>query len=576
MKTILIILISVFLFTSCNKNKKNNDKNESNSKTKVSIKTYKLDNSSPLLLLPEKTEAILNFKSIKSAFSNLEINDNSVFGINIDKEVVTFFKKLISINPLNLKELESIGIDINKEVGVSFSDILFGKHELSSINIISYIPLKDTKKFSSHLESKFVNGTHINFNELSLIKENGYIKISGKRADERLYLLIKNNYLFIIINPFDPQLALNAVKSLKTGKSLIKDNKVFNQTIKLAKINSGMYFYADIENIINSNQVRIEKEFRNKAKLGQTVVNTLKSYKSFAISIDFDTNDFIMNVLALLNKDSKVFSILKDIKYDNSIILGVDKPALMLMSFGINIKEYINFLKTFMEARDNEEMNKQIKIANKEFGINLQKDLIDNFDGNFGYATYDGMSISTTNYNSIMTVGFKNVKLIENLIDKLLSNKKLEKFKKYVNKTSLNGKTIYVINAVFIQIYAGFYKNKLIIASNKNIYEAAMASSKEKGFYKYAKNDKILNELSNGKIIFYVSFLEVIKALNNFKALLPPKAITIATDTLELLNYFSTNVNMNDDTMFVNYVLKTNSKKMFFPSVADLVKKYIK
>ncbi len=576
MKTILIILISVFLFTSCNKNKKNNDKNESNSKTKVSIKTYKLNNSTPLLLLTKETEAILNLKSIKSTFSNFEINDNSIFGINIDNEVVPFFKKLISINPLNLKELESIGIDINKEVGVAFSDILFGKHDLSSISIISYIPLKDSKKFLNHIESKFVNGHHVNFDELSFIKENGYIKISGKRADERLYLLVKNNYLFVVINPLAPQLALNTVKSLIVEKSLIKDNKVFNKTIKLAKINSGIYLYSDIEKIINSNQVRIEKEFRNKAKLGQTVINALKSYKALAVSIDFDSNDFIMNAVALLNKDSKVFSILKDIKYDNSIILGVDKPALMLMSFGINVKEYLKFIKSFMEERDNARMDEEIKRVDKEFGINLQKDLINNFDGNFGYATYDGMSISTTNYNSIMTIGFKNVKLIENLLDKVLLSKKLEKVKKYVNKTSIKGKTVYVINAMVVQVYAGFHKNKLIIASNKNMYEAVMNSSKEKGFYKYAKNDKILNELSNGDIIFYVSFLEVIKALNNFKALLPPKIIAVATDILELLNYFSTNVNMNDDTVSVSYMLKTNSKKMFFPSVADLVKKYIK
>jgi hypothetical protein len=77
-------------------------------------------------------------------------------------------------------------------------------------------------------------------------------------------------------------------------------------------------------------------------------------------------------------------------------------------------------------------------------------------------------------------------------------------------------------------------------------------------------------------MIFYVSFLEIIKAINNFKGMLPPEPTKIAIDSLELLDYFLVTTNINKANAVGSYVLKTNSDKLFFPSVIETIKKYKK
>jgi len=586
MKKILLALILVFLITSCNKDTKNKEKKDIKNQTvkttvKTVAKTYSINKNSSLLLLPEETEGIINIKSLKSVFENFMIKNNSVFGIKIEDKAIEEIQKVLAINPLNLKDIESLGIDVNKEFGIAFSDILWGKgDDLASINVISYIPLKDDKKLITTIESKFKDGKFKkdeSFN-LNIKKEDGYYKFFGKQPNEVLYVLIKDHYFFIIINPIAPQKALNLTKDILKGKTSLKNSKNFQELSKLSKTDSGIYFYANIEKLVDSNQVRIEKEFSKNLlnKDSKTIIEAFKTYKHISVSIGLDTNNFVMSANALIDQNSKYLSMIKNIKYNNTTILGLDKPALYFMSFGINIPEYIKLIKSFMEKRDVENFNKEMEKTNEKFGINLQSDLINNFDGNFAFATYDGMSLSTTNYNSMMTIGFKNSKLIKNLIEKLLANKELKSMSKYVNKTTDKGKTIYIINAMVTQVYLAFKDNEMIIASSKNIYDSALTSSKNTGFYKYSQKDKNLKSITDGNIVFYISFLEVIKALNNFKGMLPPEPTKMVIDVLELLDYFSVNIDMYDTSISAKYILKTNSKKLFFPATIELVKKYNK
>jgi hypothetical protein len=72
-------------------------------------------------------------------------------------------------------------------------------------------------------------------------------------------------------------------------------------------------------------------------------------------------------------------------------------------------------------------------------------------------------------------------------------------------------------------------------------------------------------------MILYVSFLEIIKALNNFKSMLPKENTQEVIDTLELLDYFLATSKIKDTTFSGNLTLKTNSDKLFFIALIDYI-----
>ncbi len=570
MKIILLILLSSFFLISCNK--KDSQSSTTKVKKAVTLKTNKIDTTSILLSLPVETEAIVNIKSVKSVFDNFLIKEDSIFGIPFPKRDLEEFQKIWDINPFNLNSLKDIGLELNKELGISFSDIIWAKgDDLSSMSVILYVPVKDSKKLLSFIESKFENGQVKGYSDLNLKKEKDYYKFFGKKETEVVYFFVKNNYFFAIMNPMNPKKSLSLTKSFIKGGKTLKDSKLFKDSSKLTETNSGIYIYTNINKLISSNEDRLKKEMNNIPN-SEIFTDMMKTYKSLIFSLALDSNDFVLNFSAIFEKNAKFLKFIKGVTYDNSTILGLDKSSLLLLSFGINIPEYVKLIKSFMGGYGSS-IDDKIAKTSKEFGVDIQKDIIDNFSGNFAFAAYDGMSISTTSYNAIATIGFKKPQVINNIITKLIKNPKLKMLTKFINPVKEDGKTIYIINAMVTQVYVGFNSKEMIIASSKDMYKSALKSSKEKGFYKYSNKDKKLSKSLNSQMIFYVSFLEVIKAINNFKGMLPQDKSKIAVDVLELLDYMLIDTNITDSVISANYTVKTNSKKLFSHFVADLIKK---
>jgi len=591
MKKIILLILSIFMVASCGKTVKDNDNKLKNVKS-----------SDIILSLPENTEAIINVKSINSVFKNFKVTENSAFGQKIQGSDIDEIKDLLKINPLKIKDLEKIGIDVNKNFGMSFNSVLITEdgNDLKSLNTVIYIPLKRKLKFLSFVKSRFKNGKLIGSkeNNIKYKKEKNYIKLYGEKKEEAIYIFVKNNYLFLIVNPFSPESSLELTNNIINEKTSLRNSKIFQETTKISKTDEGIYFYGNIENFIKDNKKAINKEFDN----SDTIANLMNSYRSISTLLTLDTKEFSLNASVVLN-DGNLISLFKDVKYNNSTILGLDKPAAIMLSYGLNVKEYANLVKSFakeyynmystpelhvagqsentkeVQKENTEKENKFDNIANeeiaklnKEFGFDIEKDLIDNFNGNFAYASYDGMSITKTNYNTIISIGLKNIKTAENIIDKILANKKFEQFAPLVNKTIYKEKTVYIINAMITQIYIGFKENELIITSSKEMFDSALNSKKETGFYKYSKNTPKLLEASKSDMIFYISFLEVIKAMNNFKNELPSDSREVI-DVLELLNYFLIQVNSDGNTFSAKYVLRTHSDKPFFVALIDYINK---
>ena len=581
MKQVILITILIFTLISCGKVVKKDDN--------------KLKSNTILYTLPEDTQAILNLKSIESLYKNSKITESEVFGHKMfNKGKYESILKNISINPFDLKDLEKIGVDTKKELGIALNKLVVAENDDdTSANIIFYIPLKDSKKTLSYIDSLFVNGKFKNNKTLvtSYKKENAYIKIFGEKEEESIYFFVKNDYLFAIINPSLPKESLELTKNIINEKTSIKNSKLFTSNIDFSKLNKGVYLYADIKNFIDNNKVMVEKSLKE-AGLRLDVID---AYETITSLIELDIKDFIWNLSISINENSKMMKLynanieknIKNTMDKNSTLFLIDKPMLATSSaFTLNSKEiFKSILQIVTEYKltkasieeDSKHLDKildeKIEALNKEFGIDFKKSLIDNFDGNVKYASYDGMGIGATSYNTVFSIGFRDLKTLETTIDKVLTHEYLAPFKSFVSKTNYKGKSLYVLSSAPLQAYIGFNKKELIIASSKNLYDKAINAKKGSGFYKFSKNDLLLNKALNSDLLVYISFSEVIKALNNFKMIIPEKNFNLMVNLMGLGKYFIIDAKFEKSIFQMNYILRMNATKPFFVNIIDYINK---
>jgi len=561
MKITVLITILIFALVSCGKTVK---KDENTLKNKKSI----------LYSLPENTQFILNLKSINSIFKNFKLSKNSRFGNLLKDEQIKLVKDILDINPLNIKELKDIGLDLNKNFGFVVNDMSIKKdRDLSSVNTITYFPIKNKLKTSKYIDSLLLKYPN-EHKKFSIIKEasNKYFKLWDKKNNKVFYFFVENDHLFVIHNPFSSKDSLKVTKVIIEKLDKFEEAELFDKEFDFSSINDGIYFYFNLNNFIKGlNDAPIDSVFQNS-------VEEFKAYKTYAGVVTLDSKDFNLDFNIKFNEnlsDFKEYLINK--KSNTSSILNLDKTVISLISIFISNNDFIFEVMTqaLLEGKHAIDIKKIISDIDNMLKINLKKDIWDNLAGDILYASYDGASIGATIYNTVFSISFKEPKLVESLIDKVLSNEDLAGLKNIFSKTKYKENNVYILNYGVLQAYIGFKGNELIIASSKNMYDKAMDSKKGKGFYKEIKKDKILSSGLKSGFFIYLSSPEIIKALNNFKMMIPKDEFNNIVEILEKINYtmLSNSLDFDENSLKAKYVLDMKTKSVFFITLIDYINK---
>ncbi|HEO64378.1 MAG TPA: DUF3352 domain-containing protein, partial [Spirochaetes bacterium] len=468
-------------------------------------KTYKAGGIAKLL--PENTILMLKASSVKRFYQSLSVTSDSFFG-----EPITWaddVKTMLGFNPYDIKDLQSQGLDITKEIGVLLSELEFKENDEPVFTVLFFIPVTDGKKLITTIKGLLKK----NAPGVKVTNDGGVTIFDGGGQNKQLYIAEKDSYLFFAFSSKGNGKSL--IQSVLSGKSSLTESKSYKDVAQHTDSSQDFFVFADMNKITKGNLDLIKKSFSdlNRYSPGLDMskfLDYLKDYEGLGLSVDLKSPDLMTHLTLNLKPSSETLKLYKDITYNKKTVLGINDPAALFISVGFNVSEYYKILvKTLGSAIP---IQTGVKTVNKKYDLDVENDIIENIAGNFNLCTYDGSSISKFNHNTVFTVSIKDESKMKEVINKI--RKKLPPtYQQMFTEEKVGSVEAYKLNVVF-QIYMGMKNGNLIIASGKPMFEKAINGNPSKGFLTRLK-DKSLAKTLGGKSesIVYINVDEVYKAV---------------------------------------------------------------
>jgi hypothetical protein len=518
-------------------------------------------------LLPESSSMVLKIKSIASVFNHLMIKDNTLMG----KEIPNFetIKQTLGFNPFDIKELETSGINPNGSVGISLNKLALNPqtNEPENLGILVCIPVIKSGKTLEFFENTLKKLSP----QTPLISENGIKVIESPDKTIRIGFIEKSGYLLAAITIKSDLQEL--IKSMEQKR--LADNVNYQKA--MAKIgNDTIVFYMDYERFFAANPEifsALSKSNTGMPANMEKILSALKGYKGMGLSLDLEKSDFIINGLMNFDPASDVGLLQKDTKYDKNPVVGISEKPVFIMSFALNINEYIKMLTKMIPQEEGSPSPFDLSQFKDQFGFDIQTELLDNLAGNINLGVFDGGSITIGNFNTVLSFNVKDEAKFNNLIEKIKTLIPDEK-QAMIKDEDINGIKARVISLGFIQIYLGISKQSVIIATSKNYFEKAVAGNVQSGFAKQFSDQTIAKALKGNGDIFYLSIEEIFKIINNFAGFIPQNAKENLDKAVKIGNYFDYLLAVTEkgkSDFKLTYMVKTKFTEPFVKGIKKMI-----
>ncbi|GMT48999.1 MAG: hypothetical protein IEMM0008_0538 [bacterium] len=396
----------------------------------------------------------------------------------------------------------------------------------------------------------------------------GITIFDGGGKNQQLYAVEKDAYLFFAMSSKGNGKSL--IQSVLSGKSSLTDSKSFKDIAEHIDSSQDFFAFADMKKITSSNMDLIKKSLSDLSLMFLDVDMTrflgyLKDYEGIGLNIDLKSSDFLADLVVNINPSSGLLKLDKNITYNKKTVLGISEPAALFISTGINVSESYKMLVT-------KPVQDEVESISKEYGINVEKDIIENIAGDFNLCSYDGSSLSKRNYNTIFTISVKDEGKVKEVISKI--RKKLPPmYASFITEEKVGSVNAYHINAFVVQIYMGLKDGNLIITSSKPMFEKAIKGDPSKGFLTKLDDKNLVKSLSGkSESIFYINVDEVFKALKNFGMLAEfgGSQGEKVNDMVKQFKYLLISSKTIENSATSHFVIKTKFNKSFLEGIKDI------
>lgn len=529
--------------------------------------------------LPEDTQLLIQFSSAKALHQCLPMTETTVFGQPIqDLEEI---KTKMGFNPFSLKELEANGFDTGKPMGVAFSDLIVQqKEEPPHFNMVFFLPAKDPKKALETVKSLIgKDGKGAKFTQ-----EGDLWKFESPPAGPNAqpthgYLMAQSGYLFVGGNPKAD--AKPFMERINGEKPLAKAD-IFRQVIDKIDAAQELFIYADVAGLAEKNLETIQQFSQDSPGMtgpNMPGIQYIKDYQGMGVSADLESSDLRLKSVLNLVKDSKLLDMFQEVEASRDVVLGFKEDPALLMGFAVNLARYYRMILESLAPESRQGFEQQLAKFKTDYGIDLEKELVDNLGDNLNLGIYDGMSINMANYNTLLSLEVKDPDKMRALMDKFITKMPPEQ-QAMINKMPLGGQDVYIMMMGPAQLYLGLKGNDLLATVGKPMYEKALNADPSAGFLSKLKSEQLQSILKKDLSFFYLNIHQTFLAVKNFAFMLqqfsPQSQVIITPEISELVgrfDYLLFSSRLKKNTMLGDSIIKTNFEKPFFHGLQEVVEK---
>jgi len=488
---------------------------------------------------------------------------------------MAFLEAGLGFNPLILEDLTTQGIDVNGSLGLILSDIEINSIENKEPDInaqgMLLLPVSDYEKLIG-----FIQDTIKKINpEFDVVQENDRTVINPGTGKESILIASVKNYLAVTVTKTENG-SSSLLDAVLSGDSTLSDNENFKQVKSKLEKETGLFIYVDIKNIIGKFFPKLE-EFTDElpeAQKKQMIqgLEFTKDYISAGVSFDLGSTDLRLESVLTLKPESKVLKMMDGVEFNKDLLLGIDKTPLMIFSFAFNLREYINLIMGTLPPENKDIFEETKKKFYAESGLDLEKDIIDNLEGNFNFGIFDGENINITNTNTFMSIGIKDETNAANMMDTMIKNLPPQQ-QALIQKEEIMGIDAYVASAGFFRIFAGIKNNSIFMTIGQPMFETVISGKPSSGFISKMQDKKLAEILSGDYSYFYVNIDELMKAQKNLApifgilAQIGQKISDIASQFEYLLTYSGT----EESSMYSEIIIKTKFDRPFLQGIMNIL-----
>ena len=295
-------------------------------------------------------------------------------------------------------------------------------------------------------------------------------------------------------------------------------------------------------------------------------------YRWGAAWLDLDRSDLRVAGMVAVRKDSPLPATLTDKRPGRKPLLDVPSPPLLLSLGSLAPETYLRVLREAMTEAEREAFDARMAAAGAQLGIDVERDLVENFTGGFGFGVFDGVGLNMANHNTLFSAGVKDAdkarKTLKAAADRLRGQGGMT-----VAETRVGETDAVAVNVLgFIQIFAGVHEDRLLVSLGRRMFQEAVSAEKARPAPDLAAADA----WENDPAVFFLDVDQLVQASRNFGFLLtqlnrgrPVEARD--TKPLEAFRYLMSTARIDGDRMVGEFRVATRFSEPFFQAVVPVV-----
>lgn len=578
-----LILCIILFFSSCKSTESTTGADEDSLSSDV--KEYeKIDQ-----LISSKTDIYLQFKSIKSFYSNFLFNDYSIFGIELSNEQLESMKKNTGFNILSIKELEEHGFATTMPVGIAFIDFAMGLQvgmgfqdsDIEYDNIMAMlIPATDTQKVINW----FLEVQNLSMEEMEKIENKNVYFLRGKN-DQYYIVRATNDYVIVaqkisMFPIFDEdeedltQLKQSYINAIEPNLTLADYRHYTDVTANLHPDND-VFLYINMKTLFNKLALT-----EAAGGPGELFFKMFSGMLGLGYTVDYSAKDLIIDSVMNVEADSIYPLMYSDVIEDKDIIFCLKEKPVFLSTYALNIQAFYEYLLKGLEENylvDIDDIKEKIQQLNQMFDMDIEKDVIANFAGSLNFAIAP-LHEESKFPQMVATMNLRDQDKLKPILPKLepLLLSAIAPRGGEITKETIAGNPVTKISTKDFDLYIGIAKNNLIISIGKEIYKQIVAGSPDSGFLKLMPENEIGVHLKNDLTCMYLDFQSGLELIQNI-----PVLNKIFTETNEFsqqikdflgeLEYMFSYSNFDGKSLTGSFVIKTNFTSSFMQGIIEFI-----
>lgn len=539
----LMLLVTMFLVISCtDKTVKKDDVQDVNNKKTVNTMSFGSSSFGSIEeMLPQNIEFYAKASSLTDMYKDFSINEKMIFGVE-NKEVNEITQEL-GFNPFSLSDLQTVGIDVNKKIGLVTSNLRLGEYGSPYFSTLFYIPVTGGEKLINKIKELVKKD-----NEAVQINEADNI-ISFVVDGITIYLTLRNEYLLFAFDPKEDAKGLISV----TKDSSLKNNQKFMDLLSTVNKDEKIVVYGDLTKFLEQNAEKMKQEaYGNEEK---AIIDIFKDITHFVSTLDSASKDLTVKSTLLLKNDSKYLNMFKNLKLNKKNISSINETPLFLLTTAVNVKDAFDLFLSAVSEYDAQSINDGINMLKMMAGIDVNE-FIANLAGNINVATFNGDKINEKTFNTILTFDVVDSAKLSLFVSTLTAKIPAE----YLKTEKINDVNVYKLSQDGMNVYFALTGNTFIMSTEKYLFEKALS----KGSITEKITDKdLISDLQAEKHLFYIDITQLKTVLKNVNFYMSESEFKM----MDLFKSLLISSSIDGNKVGVNFSLKTNFTDSFFVSL---------